>query len=187
MSRSFLFLNASTREPGVLGNTEELAQAAAAMLPPEVPQQWLRLNEMRLSRFVDVRHAGGIYPMPEGDGKLLLDATLAASDLVFVSPVYWYSVPAPLKLYLDHWSAWMRVPGVDFKPRMAGKRLWVITTSGHRAKAQPMIDSYALCAEFLAMGFGGALWGLGGTPGAVRADEAALAQAKRLFGEGAAD
>lgn len=185
--RSFLFLNGSTREPGVLGNTEELAQAAAATLPAAVPQRWLRLAEMRLSRFVDLRHAGGIYPMPEGDGRELLDATLDATDLVFVSPVYWYSAPSPLKLYLDHWSAWMRVPGVDFKPRMAGKRLWVVATSGHRAKAQPMIDSYALCAEFLAMGFAGALWGQGGAPGAVRADEAALALARRFFGEGAAD
>jgi multimeric flavodoxin WrbA len=187
MTRRFLFLNASTREPGVLGNTEALARAAAATLPAETPQQWLRLSEMRLSRFVDVRHAGGVYPMPEGDGRLLLDATLAATDLVFVSPVYWYSVPAPLKLYLDHWSAWMRVPGVDFKPRMAGKRLWVVVTSGDRAKAQPMIDSYALCAEFLAMGFGGALWGQGGAPGAVNADAAALALARQFFGTNSAD
>lgn len=187
MTRRFLFLNASTREPGLLGNTEELAQAAAATLPATTPQQWLRLNEMRLSRFVDVRHAAGFYPMPEGDGRLLLDATLAATDLVFVSPVYWYSVPAPLKLYLDHWSAWMRVPGVDFKARMAGKRLWIVATSGDRAKAQPMIDSYALCAEFLAMGFGGTLWGQGGAPGAVRGDAAALALARQFFGASAAD
>jgi putative NADPH-quinone reductase len=107
--------------------------------------------------------------------------TLDATDLVLVSPVYWYSVPAPLKLYIDHWSAWLRVPGVDFKARMAGKRLWVVATSGGRDSAQPMFDSYALCAKFLAMHWMGALWGKGGPPDAVRADTDAWAAAAGYF------
>ncbi|MGA0609089.1 flavodoxin family protein [Caldimonas sp. KR1-144] len=179
---SFLFLNASTREPGVLGNTEQLARTAAQALPSSLQQTWLRLPEHALPPFVDHRHGRGSYPMPaDGEGLALLEATLAASDLVFVSPVYWYSIPAPLKLYLDHWSAWMRVPGLEFKERMAGKRLWVVTTSGSREKAQPMIDSYKLCAEFIGMRFMGALWGKGGPPGSVAADANALAEAQRFF------
>lgn len=86
--------------------------------------------------------------------KTLLDATLAASHIVWVAPVYWYSIPSPLKTYLDHWSAWMRVPGVDFKDAMGRKTLSLITTSGDRTKAQPMIDSVALCAQFLSMTWG---------------------------------
>lgn len=179
---SFLFLNASTRETGVLGNTEQLARAAAQALPTSVAQTWLRLPEHALPPFVDHRHGRGSYPMPlEGEGLTLLNSTLAASDLVFVSPVYWYSIPAPLKLYLDHWSAWMRVAELDFKGRMAEKRLWVITTSGSREKSQPMIDSYRLCAEFLGMRFMGALWGKGGPPGTVAADTAALVEARRFL------
>ena len=123
----------------------------------------------------------GTYPLPEGHGRLLLDATLAATDLVLVAPVYWYSLPSPLKLYLDHFSAWMRVPGLDFKARMAGRRLWLVSTSGDRAKAQPMIDSTRLCAEFLGMQWQGALWGQGGAPEAIRADEAALTEATHWF------
>ena len=91
-----------------------------------------------------------------------------------MSPVYWYSLPSPLKLYLDHWSAWLRVPGLDFKARMAGKPLWLVTTSGDRAKAQPAIDSVRLCAEFMGMPFAGALWGRGGAPGAIEQDAEAL-------------
>lgn len=177
MTRRFLFLCASTREPGQAGNTETLARRAAAALPAADLQQWLHLSELPIPDFVDLRHTAGNYPMPESHARTLLDATLAATDLILVSPVYWFSVPSPLKRYLDHWSAWMRVPGLDFKPRMAGKRLWVVTTSGDRAKAQPMIDSYRLCAEFLAMDFRGALWGKGGAPDAVLSDRDALAAA----------
>lgn len=76
----------------------------------------------------------------------------------------------------------MRVPGLDFKPRMAGKRLWVVSTSGDRDKAQPMLDSYRLCAEFMGMQWMGALWGKGGAPDAVLADGDALAAAAGFFG-----
>lgn len=176
----FLFLVASTRESGHVGNTEWLARQAAAHVPPDASQTWLALATMQLPPFTDLRHTTGQYPMPQGDMKTLLDATMAATDIVFVSPVYWYSIPAQLKTYIDHWSAWMRVPGLPFKDEMAKKTLRLITTSGDRTKAQPMIDSVALCAQFLSMAWGGALWGKGGPPQSVQSDEAAV-QAAQTF------
>jgi len=177
MSRNFLFLVTSTREPGHLGNTEWLARQAAAALPQDAGQTWHQLAQMQLPPFVDQRHTSGSYAAPEGDMKTLLDATLAATDIVFVAPVYWYSIPAPLKTYIDHWSGWMRTPGIAFKDAMAQKTLRLITTSGDRAKAQPMIDSVRLCAQFLSMADGGVLWGKGGPPNAVHADAEAVNQA----------
>jgi multimeric flavodoxin WrbA len=177
-SRQLLFLLASTRDSAVQGNTETLARAAAAGLPGGSVQLWRRLHGMALPPFEDHRHDRGQYPMPEGPLRALLDDTLACTDLVTVAPLYWYSIPTPLKLYLDHWSAWLRVPGLNFKPRMAGKRWWVICTSGNtRPKAQPMIDSFRLCAEFMGMQWCGALWGQGGEPGKVLADTEAMAVA----------
>src|SRR3569832_1471904 len=135
MSQRFLFLVASARAPGHEGNTEWLARRAAEALPPGAQQEWIHVARMSLPPFVDVRHTKGEYPMPQVDLKTLLDASLAASDIVFVSPVYWYSIPSAMKTYIDHWSAWLRVPGLDFKKRMADKTLRVITTSGNREQA----------------------------------------------------
>lgn len=180
-ARHWLFLVASTRESGVLGNTEALARRAANALPAPERQTWQHLHGMDLPPFEDHRHDHGRYPMPEGDALRLLEATLAATDLVFVSPVYWYSIPAPLKLYLDHWSAWLRVPDLNFKARMAGRAAWLVSTSGDRAKSQPMFDSLRLCAEFMAMRWGGELWGKGGAPGAIDADAQALDAATRFL------
>jgi multimeric flavodoxin WrbA len=175
--KHYLFLVTSAREPGHTGNTEWLARQAAAALPAGTPQTWHALARLTLPPFVDQRHTAGQYPAPQGDLKLLLEATLAATDIVFVAPVYWYSIPSPLKIYIDHWSAWMRVPGVPFKEEMATKTLRLVTTSGDRAKAQPMIDSVQLCAQFLSMRWGGALWGKGGPPAAVQSDAQAIAAA----------
>ncbi len=181
--RHVLFLVASTRERGIVGNTEWLAQQAASHLPAGTSQQWMHLAAMSLDAFVDQRHTAGEYPMPQGDLKTLLDATLGATDIVLVSPVYWYSLPASIKTYIDHWSAWMRVPGLGFKESMAAKTLCLITTSGDRAKAQPMMDSVQLCANFLAMRWAGVLWGKGGPPGAVPNDADAMQMAATFLHE----
>jgi multimeric flavodoxin WrbA len=181
MTSRYLFLTASTREPGHLGNTEWLAQQAALHLPAQAQQTWHHLAHMQVPPFIDLRHTVGHYPPPQGDMQTLLQATMACTDLVLVAPVYWYSMPSPLKTYLDHWSAWMRIPGVPFKDTMAQKTMHLITTSGDRTKAQPMIDSIALCAAFLNMRFAGVLWGKGGPPAAVQADAQAVGQAATFF------
>ena len=180
--RHFLFIVSSARVHGAVGNTEWLARTAARHLPADATGTWLHLNGLELADFEDRRHDIGTYPMPTGDTLRLLDATLAATDLVFVTPLYWYSFPNRLKRYLDHWSAWMRVANLDFKDRMQGKRVWAITTSGDREKTQPMFDSLKLCAEFLAMQWQPPLWGQGGAPGAVEKDAAAIAAAANYFG-----
>lgn len=173
----FLFIVASTREPGFVGNTEWLAKQAADRLPEGTRQTWLHISHMQLQPFVDRRHTTGSYPPPQDDLRTLLDATMTCTDLVLVAPVYWYSFPSPLKTYLDHWSAWMRVEGLPFKQEMAKKRMHLIITSGDREKAEPMIQSAKLCAAFLSMPFAGVLWGKGGPPGAVQTDTIALSAA----------
>ncbi|WP_303981886.1 flavodoxin family protein [Dongia mobilis] len=179
--RHFLFLSSSRRKDG---NTETLAREAAKALPVSVKQIWLRHADLPLPDFNDIRHAGdGVYPMPEGNGRVLLDATLAATDLVFVAPVYWYALPADAKLYLDHWSAWMRVPGIDFRPRMVGKTMWAVTMLSDldTAQADPLLGSLRWTAKYLGMRWGGSLQGYGNKPGDIMADKSALARAAQLF------
>src|SRR5690242_3664785 len=100
MNRRFLFLVASARREG---NTETLARIAASSLPSDIEQQWIHLDEFPLERFEDIRHHAGKnnpWPLPRGNEKYLLEATLAATDIVFVTPLYWYSLPSSAKLYI---------------------------------------------------------------------------------------
>jgi multimeric flavodoxin WrbA len=188
MSRSFLFLLASTR---VGGNSEALARRAASALPSGVEQRWLRLIDHPLPPFADTRHSTGYAP-PEGNARLLCEATLAATDLVIVTPVYWYSVSWPAKLYLDHWSAWMRIPELAFRSTLEGRSLWgVLVDSDTEADAAaaaggsstPVVDTLRRTAEYMAMCWRGALIGHGNRPGEVESDAASLAAAERYFAE----
>jgi putative NADPH-quinone reductase len=97
----------------------------------------------------------------------LAERTMQASDLVFVAPLYWYGLPAPAKLYLDHWSHWMRLPDLGFKSRMAGKRAWLIMAHAGSSEAEiaPARDGLRLAAAYLGIGWGGALLADANAPG----------------------
>lgn len=139
--------------------------------------------ELPLADFEDLRHEGdGTYPAPTGHAATLLDATLEATDLVIASPLYWYSVSTSVKRYLDHWSGWLRVPGADFRARMAGRTLWGVTSYASTAdKAEPLIGTLRNTADFMGMRFGGVLLGNGTRPGQVDSDTDATARAKEFF------
>lgn len=178
--RHFTFLIASARRDG---NTEWLTRKAAESLPADCTQQWLHLDDLPLAPFADIRHSVGVYPEPQGNEKVLFDATLAATDLVFAVPLYWYSVPASAKLYLDYWSGWLRVPGADFKSRMAGRTLWGVSVLSEedQKRADPLVGTLAITADYMKMNFGGVLLGYGSRPGDVAADKTALAKARSFF------
>jgi multimeric flavodoxin WrbA len=183
MNRRFSVILGSTREGG---NSEVLAKHALEAVPEGSEVRWLPLRDMPLPPFADVRHDGtGEYPAPTGHAKTLLDATLWAADLVFATPTYWYSLPASVKLYLDHWSAWMRVPGLDFKKTMKGRALWVITVNsdepGDDESSGPLLRTLELTAEYMHMRFAGALVGHGNRPGDASRDMAAVRAAQTLF------
>ncbi|MCX3061068.1 flavodoxin family protein [Streptomyces beihaiensis] len=181
--RRFLFLLGSSRPDG---NTELLARKAAEQLPAHVAQRWISLTEHPLPDFTDLRHPrqGGNHARPESDAAaLLLEATLEATDIVIASPLYWYSVSAQTKRYLDHWSGWLRTPGVELKATLAGRTLWGVTALAHEepSAADPLVGTLRNSAAYMGMRFGGVLLGNGSRPGDVLRDTGALARAKTYF------
>ncbi|MGW7296612.1 flavodoxin family protein [Streptomyces sp. NPDC054829] len=180
MTRRFLFVLGSSRSDG---NTELLARRAAEQLPEDVEQQWIDLSAHPLPDFEDLRHDSDHVRPTEGDVGLLFDATIAATDVVIASPLYWYTLSAPAKRYLDYWSGWLRTPGVDFKKTMAGRTLWGVTAlSDHEPSvADPLIGALNNSAAYMGMRFGGVLLGNGSKPGDVLNDTGALTRAKTFF------
>ncbi|MFD9909760.1 flavodoxin family protein [Streptomyces sp. NPDC059063] len=186
MTRKFLFVLGSARSDG---NTELLARKAAEQLPADVEQRWLHLADHPLPDFDDLRH-DKVYararPLPEGTNEaLLLDATLDATDIVIASPLYWYSVSATVKRYLDFWDAWLEVPGLDFKEKMKDRTLWGVTALAHPEEeaADHLIGTLRFSAAYFPMRFGGVLLGNGTRPGQVLDDADALARAKTFFAQ----
>ncbi|MFJ4687306.1 flavodoxin family protein [Streptomyces sp. NPDC088789] len=182
MTRRFLFVLGSARSDG---NTELLAREAAAQLPPDVEQHWIDLAALDVPEFEDLRHDSDHLRPTEGPVAELLDATLAATDIVIASPLYWYTVSASTKRYLDYWSGWLRTPGLDFHDTMTGRTLWGVTALAHDEfeVADPLVGTLNHSAAYMRMRFGGVLLGNGSKPGDVRKDTEALARAKTFFAQ----
>ncbi|MFI9809375.1 flavodoxin family protein [Streptomyces sp. NPDC052301] len=185
MSRRFLFVLGSSRPDG---NTELLARRAAEQLPGDVEQHWIRLAEHPLPDFTDQRHdSDHARPSSDTTPGLLLDATLAATDIVIASPLYWYSVSGQTKRYLDHWSGWLRTPGLGFRETLAGRTLWGIAAlaDDEPSVADPYVGTLNNSAAYMRMRFGGVLLGNGSAPGDVLKDTDALTRAKTFFAQDA--
>ncbi|MFI6346655.1 flavodoxin family protein [Streptomyces sp. NPDC050560] len=179
--RRFLFVLASTREGG---NSEALARHAARSLPDAAARTWVRLRDLPMERFRDVRHDGaGEFPRPEGALADLWRATREATDVVVVSPLYWYSLSSEAKLYLDHWSGWFRVPGATFRADMEGSTLWGVTAyhSPTPEHADPLVGALRNTADFMRMRWGGVLLGKAVRPGDLGSDPTAAAEAATFF------
>jgi len=180
-----LFLLGSARRGG---NTELLARSAAEHLPADAEQTWIHMDDLQLPAMVDTRIiGGGTYPSPIGDERALLTATLDATDVVIVSPLYWYNLTSRLKLYFELWMGWMLLPEVQFKDRMRGKKLWLITTMSDEPaeEADFLIGILQHSAGYARMRWAGALVAVGGTRmGRVLENENALLRAKTFFSSG---
>ena len=105
---------------------------------------------------------GAVYCPAAGNERILLDATLDATDLVIASPLYWYSVSAFTKLYLDYWAGWLRLPGVDFNARMRGKTMWAISAISEEdpAKADPLLGTLKISADYMGMRWAVSCWAM---------------------------
>lgn len=185
----YLFLIASPRSNG---NSETLARIAARGLPADATHTFLNLRDFPLPAFEDLRHvppinpafpASGGYQTPTAHSLTLLEATLEATDLVFVAPVHWYSMPTLLKRYLDEWSYWLRIPNGTFKAQMSQKRYWAISSSssGSEAEAEPLFGALELSAAYFGQKLSKRLLGRGSKPDDVLGDAAVLRSAQSFF------
>lgn len=88
----------------------------------------------------------------QDDYQQLIDLVLKSNTIIFASPVYWYSISASLKAFIDHWSETLQDQNYhDFKSKMAQKDFRLILVDGDcpKVKAKPCITQMKYCLEFL--------------------------------------
>lgn len=144
-NNDILALFASSRRHG---NTGSLMDRVAGELGIEV----VDLSEIDISPF-DYEHRN------RGDGfEPLMVRVLEFDKLIFASPIYWYAVASPMKVFLDRISDYLDLPDLLGEGRkLRGKTGYVLCTSVYDDPSTAFIDTFANTFHYLGMHYGGCL------------------------------
>lgn len=145
--RNTIALFASARRNG---NTGQLIDRIAKELEIDV----VDLASKDISAF-DYAHRN------RGDDFLpLMRNVLEHDNIIFASPVYWYAVSSPMKIFLDRISDFLLVPDLlDQGRRLRGKTGYVVCTSISREVSPTYLNAFKDTFEYLGMRYGGHVHG----------------------------
>lgn len=164
----------------VNGNTEYLTSQAISM--EEATHIYLRDHVVH--PIIDERHAEEGFQEVIDDHKKLIDQMLAHDVIVFSTPIYWYAMSGPMKIFIDRWSQIMRDPDyTHFREGMRGKKVYVVAVGGDtpHIKGMPLIQQFQYICQFYGMSFEGYVIGKASKPGDIKNDSRALKAASVLL------
>lgn len=85
-----------------------------------------------------------------------LEGILPYDEWIFLTPIYWYTMSAQMKIFLDRFSDILRYRK-DLQPRLSGKRLWVFCCGSDGDPVPHFFTPFRLSAEYLDMDYKGEL------------------------------
>lgn len=159
------------------GNTAQLTKSAVEGLD----YKWIDLTDYQFNPVRDFRHDNRDITSYNDDYKQVIDQVLESDTVIFASPVYWYSVSASLKAFIDHWSETLIDDNYkDFKEKMAKKDFRLILVGGDcpKVKAKPGITQMKYTLDFIGAELNGYIIGTAERPGDISKDTFALERAK---------
>jgi multimeric flavodoxin WrbA len=140
---STIALFASSRRNG---HTGQLMDRIALELNIEV----VDLMTLRLSSF-DYQHRNR-----QDDFEPLMRRVLGHDQIIFATPVYWYSVSPAMKVFLDRLTDFLELPDLLSEGRrLRGKNAFVVCTSSSDEPSAAFIEAFRETFRYLGMRFGG--------------------------------
>jgi multimeric flavodoxin WrbA len=128
------------------GNTGQFMDRIASELNIEV----VDLASLHLSPY-DYDHRNR-----SDDFEPLMERVLAYEQVIFASPIYWYSVSPAMKVFLDRISDFLELPDLLPKGRqLRGKKAFIVCTSICDEPSPAFMSSFRETFDYLGMSFGG--------------------------------
>ena len=143
MSNTIALFSSSRRK----GNTGRLMDRIAVELGIEV----VDLATLRIAPY------DYDYSNRDDDFEPLMERVLAHEQVIFASPIYWYSVSPAMKTFLDRISDFLELP--DLLPkgrRLRGKSAFIVCTSICDEASPIFIGAFRETLDYLGMRFVGA-------------------------------
>ncbi len=144
MNKTIAVIGSSRRN----GNTGKLIDLIAKELNIEV----IDLSLKNISPF-DYEHKNA-----DDDFMPLMNHLLKYDNIIFVSPVYWFSMSAQMKVFIDRMSDFLSIEELKSKGReLRSKAGYVVSTSVSDNIADSFIDSFTNTFDYLGLEYGGCI------------------------------
>lgn len=128
------------------GNTGQFMDRMALDLNIEV----VSLDNLRMSAF-DYQHRNR-----DDDFEPLMSRVLSHDQIIFATPIYWYSVSAAMKIFLDRLSDYLDLADLLVEGRkLRGKTAFVVCTSISDDPSTAFVEAFRETFDYLGMRFGG--------------------------------
>ena len=90
------------------------------------------------------------------DFEPLMDYVLGFDQIIFASPVYWYAVAGPMKIFIDRISDLLDLPDLlEQGRRLRGKSAYIVCTSIDDEVSAPFLGAFRETFSYLEMQYGG--------------------------------
>jgi multimeric flavodoxin WrbA len=90
------------------------------------------------------------------DFEPLMEKVLRHEQIIFSSPVYWYAVAPPMKIFLDRISDYLDLPDLlEQGRRLRGKTGYIVCTSIEDDVCAPFTEAFRETFKYLGMEYGG--------------------------------
>jgi multimeric flavodoxin WrbA len=173
--------------PRIGGNSDILLdQALAGAREAGAEVEKIVLNLKKISGCQDCKKCNqtGICALKD-DMPEIRQKILEADVVIHSGPVYFWSMTAQMKAYLDRWCAFFDAEWKWHKavyPKMKGKRIGLITVCGDADvhTADPIVHSFKTTAEFTKLRWIGAVMASASDKGEIAKDEKAKQEAFEL-------
>ena len=100
----------------------------------------------------------------------LAESMVEHDPIILVTPIYWYSMTALMKRFLDRWTDLLKARK-DLGKQLIGKKMFVVASYGEYPKGKDGFETvFKNTAEYLSMDYGGAFLYYSGSDPAGRAE-----------------
>lgn len=133
-------------------------------------------GSIRLANLPDFAIGGYAYDHLNAEDAFgsIADEMVAAEKIVFATPVYWYAMSAPLKIFFDRLTDLTENRKAQGKA-LAGKSVWLVATGTDLELPEGFEVPFARTADYFGMTYRGAVYFSTGEDAIRRtADEEAL-------------
>lgn len=161
MSKPFVIMGTARRD----GETRRAVDIAF----PNGSIDLIPLSEHNIGGY-DYAHANA-----DDDFPVIVDAMLTAKTIVFATPVYWYAMSAPMKIFFDRLADLLET-SKERGRKMAGRNVWLIASGAETTLPDGFEVPFARTAQYFACNYRGAAYlYTGDNPETRQVSETALA------------